>query len=147
MVYLMPRLPPRHILVTFPPEQRAHWMSAQRLLFSRRYRAALLDYLLGNGETGLSNAYELGRSAIDEEYGLLRILRTHQRVLNGVLASIHSVDEGLKHVRAAEEFLMETLSPFEMTHRGYVAMLEGDHRQGRASVADVRKARNLPPAS
>ena len=50
-------------------------MSAQTVLFSRRYRAALLDYLLGSGETGLSHAYDLGRTAIDEGLGLLQILR------------------------------------------------------------------------
>ena len=99
-------------------------MSAQRLLFSRRYRAALLDYLLGNGETGLSNAYDLGRSAIDEDFGLLQILRAHQRAVNAVLESTHNTNDSLKRLKDAEAFLMETLSPFEMTYRGYVALLE-----------------------
>jgi len=118
-------------------------MSAERLLFSRRYRAALLDYLLGNGETGLSTAYDLGRSAIDEDLGLLQILRAHQRAVNGVLETTHNIGDSMKRLRAAEEFLMETLSPFEMTYRGYVALLEGDHgRHGeRDRAADGRKAR------
>jgi len=103
-------------------------MSAQRRLFSRRYRAALLDYLLGNGEKGLAAAYDLGRSAIEEDLGLLQILRAHQRAVNGVLEATTNSGEGLRRLKAAEEFLMETLSPFEMTHRGYVAMLESDHR-------------------
>jgi phosphoserine phosphatase RsbU-like protein len=109
-----------------PPRDTELIVSAQRLLFSRRYRAALLDYLLGNGETGLSNAYDLGRSAIDEDFGLLQILRAHQRAVNAVLESTHTVPESLKRLRAAEDFLMETLSPFEMTYRGYVALIEGD---------------------
>jgi|SRR5689334_4724711 len=98
-------------------------MSGQRQLFSRRYRAALLDYLLGNGEAGLSNAYEIGRSAMDEDLGLLQILRAHQRVVNSVLESTQNVTESLKLLKAAEEFLMETLSPFEMACRGYVALI------------------------
>ena len=102
-------------------------MTTERQLFSRRYRAALLDYLLGNGETGLSTAYDLGRSAIDEDLGLLQILRAHQRAVNSVLETTHNIGDSLKRLRAAEEFLMETLSPFEMTYRGYVALLEGDH--------------------
>jgi hypothetical protein len=101
-------------------------MSAQRLLFSRRYRAALLDYLLGNGETGLATAYDLGRSAIDEDFGLLQILRAHQRAINAVLESTHNVPDSLKRLRAAEDFLMETLSPFEMTYRGYVDLLDSE---------------------
>ena len=39
--------------------------------FSRQYRAALLDYLLGSGELGRERAYELGRRAVDLEIGLL----------------------------------------------------------------------------
>ena len=119
-------------------------MSAQRLLFARRYRAALLDYLLGNGETGLSNAYDLGRTALEEEFGLLQILRTHQRVVNRVLESTDSVPDSLKRLRDAEDFLMETLSPFEMTYRGYVALLDRDHGQAGAEHADRRRIRRRP---
>lgn len=107
-------------------------MCADRLLFSRRYRAALLDYLVGNGEAGLSTAYELGRSAIDEDLGLLQIVRAHQRAVNAVMESTHDIGDGLKQLKAAEEFLMETLSPFEMTYRGYVALLDG--RKARRRV-------------
>src|SRR5688572_22920808 len=104
-------------------------MSADRLLFSRRYRAALLDYLLGNGEAGLSTAYDLGRSAIDEDLGLLPILRAHQRAVNAILETAQNLSDSLKRLRAAEEFLMETLSPFEMTYRGYLALLDNDQRR------------------
>jgi hypothetical protein len=110
-------------------------------LFSRRYRAALLDYLLGNGETGLSNAYDLGRSAIDEDFGLLQILRAHQRAVNAVLESTQNVPDSLKRLRAAEDFLMETLSPFEMTYRGYVDLLEGDRAKLPERPVDRRKVR------
>ena len=115
-------------------------MCAQRLLFSRRYRAALLDYLLGNGETGLANAYDLGRTAIDEDFGLLQILRAHQRALNTVLESTNSVPDSLRRLRAAEDFLMETLSPFEMTYRGYVALIEGEVAKSARRI-DRRKLR------
>lgn len=104
-------------------------MPGRRLLFSRRYKAALLDYLLGNGEAGLQNAYELGRTAIDENFGLLQILRAHQRAVEGVLQSAVSINDSRQRIKAAETFLMETLSPFEMTYRGYVSML--NHERGR----------------
>ena len=98
-------------------------MSGRTVLFSRRYRAALLDYLLGSGETGLSRAYDLGRTAIDEGLGLLPVLRAHQRAVNAVLESSHSMDESLNRLRVAQDFLVEALSPFEMTYRGYLALL------------------------
>ena len=117
-------------------------MCADRMMFSRRYRAALLDYLLGNGEAGLSTAYELGRSAIDEDLGLLQIVRAHHRAVNDVIESTHNVGDSLKRLKAADEFLMETLSPFEMTYRGYVALLHGNHGTPPARPrADSRKAR------
>src|SRR5687768_6080191 len=118
-------------------------MSAQRLLFSRRYRAALLDYLLGNGVTGLANAYDLGRSAIDEELGLLQILRAHQRAINADLESTNNVPDSLKRLRAAEDFLIETLSPFEMTYRGYVDMLDNERATPRPRY--LRERRKASP--
>lgn len=117
-------------------------MPAQRLLFSRRYRAALLDYLLGSGEAGLATAYDLGRSAIDEDFGLLQILRAHQRAISTVLEATNNVPDSLKRLRAAEDFLMETLSPFEMTYRGYVAMLDNERPTPRPR--NNRERRNLP---
>jgi hypothetical protein len=92
-------------------------------LFVRRYRAALLDYLLGSGEAGLVRAYDLGRTALNERYSLLDILQVHQKSLNAVLESTQSVDEGLRRLKAAERFLMETLSPFEMAYLGYVELV------------------------
>lgn len=104
---------------------RSHEMcAAQRALFSRRYRAALLDYLLGSGEAGLLRAYDLGRHAVDEGLGLLPVLRAHQEAIHAMLDSTLTVHESLRRLKAAEDFLMEMLSPFEMTYRGYVALLE-----------------------
>lgn len=106
-------------------------MVRQTVLFSRRYRAALLDYLLGSGETGLSRAYDLGRTALEKGLGPLQILGAHQKALNAVLESSHTVNDSLRSLKAAEAFLMESLSPFEMTYRGYVASLEDDRTTGR----------------
>ena len=100
-------------------------MAAQRMLFARRYRAALLDYLLGSDEAGLVRAYELGRAAMREGMGLLEILRIHQATTQTIVGSTRDVDVTLKTLDAAGEFLMETLSPFEMAYRGYVASQEG----------------------
>jgi len=100
-------------------------MGVPRVLFCRRYRAALLDYLLGSGETGLARAHDLGRHAIEDGLGLMQILRAHQQAMNAVLESTHSMKENVNALKAAEDFLIETLSPFEMTYRGYLALLDG----------------------
>ena len=115
-------------------------MAAKTVLFARRYRAALLDYLLGSSETGLARAYDLGRSAVDEGMGPLQILQAHQKATNAVLESARSVSEGLRRLAEAESFLMEALSPFEITRRGYVALLESD-RDPRDQAHDGRGTR------
>jgi hypothetical protein len=117
-------------------------MGTQTALFSRRYRAALLDYLLGSGERGLSRAYDLGRTAIDTRIGLLSILRAHQKALNAVLESAPSANESLRRLKAAEDFLVEALSPFEMIYRGYVALLEGPNSKRREGPS--RRRRSAP---
>jgi len=94
-------------------------------LYARRYRAALLDYLLGSDEDGLVRAYDLGRKAIADGLGLLEILRAHQRALSAIVEPTHTAGEIFKRLQASWEFLTEVLSPFEMTNRGYVALLEG----------------------
>jgi hypothetical protein len=102
-------------------------MGRQALLFSRQYRAALLDYLLGSSESGRERAYELGRQAVERGLGLLQILRVHQQAVNSILESTRAVKEDLRRLKESEEFLMETLSPFEMTYRGYMDLLDYAH--------------------
>jgi hypothetical protein len=98
-------------------------MRARPTLFSRRYRAALLDYLLSGSEAELARAYDLGRMAINEGLGLLLVLKTHQHEVGALIESAPDHDRGLRRLNLAQAFLMETLSVFEMTHRGYVALI------------------------
>ena len=116
-------------------------MAAQRMLFARRYRAALLDYLLGSDEAGLVRAYDLGRAAMREGLGLLEILRVHHSTTRTIVGSARDVDAVLKTLDTAGEFLMEAVSPFEMAYRGYVASLEGVHVAENAE-AHRRRDRN-----
>jgi hypothetical protein len=121
------------------------------LLFARLYRAALLGYLLSGGETQRARAYDLGRTAIDEGFSLLDILRTHFRAVNTLLEATPDTRRGLARLKAAEDFLLEALSPFEMACRGYVALLPSRFdgppappvRRGRRrrSVRDLRAGR------
>jgi hypothetical protein len=116
-------------------------MAAPKALFVRRYRAALLDYLLGSDEAGLVRAYELGRIALEEGLGPLEILRTHQRAAQVILMSTQSADLARQRVVAAGEFLMETFSPFEMTYRGYVSMLDANRLEPGRSHPKRRASR------
>jgi len=111
-------------------------VAAQTIRFTRRYRAALLDYLLGSGEVGLARAYELGRAALAQHLGLLQILRSHQKAMAAVLESSRTVNESLRRLQSAEEFLIETLSPYEMTCRGYLTLIERQHSAHDAAAPE-----------
>ncbi|HEX4834887.1 MAG TPA: PAS domain S-box protein [bacterium] len=81
-----------------------------------RYTAALKDYLLGRGEASLQHAYELGRSALSDGLGVLEMVAIHHQAMVRILTTNGDLRGALT---AAGQFLAESLSPFEMTHRGY----------------------------
>ena len=112
-------------------------MGTQRVRFARQYRAALLDYLLGSGESGLERACRLGRRAIELDVGLLELLRVHQNSVNAVLESTTPVAESLQKLEAADEFLMETVSLFEMAYRGYLDLVEDERGRSRPEAKQV----------
>lgn len=103
------------------------------MLYSRRYRAALLDYLLSADESGRGRAYELGRLAVHDNLGLLQILKVHQQALDSILESTSTALYRLRQLRASQEFLTESLSAFEMTYRGYLDLLQA-HPDGPSHV-------------
>ena len=83
------------------------------------YHAALLDYLLRNDESGLANAYDLGRSGLDAGCGLMQILHVHEKAL-GIILDSTPVDHDIRHrVDASAQFLHEALSAYEMASSGY----------------------------
>lgn len=95
--------------------------------FRRDYTPPFLAYLAREDEAGLRNAYELGRRAVSREIGLLGLVDVHQRVFLDVLATARTVEAATGTARAAAAFLLEALSPFEMTQRGFMV---GEARVG-----------------
>jgi len=88
------------------------------------YQAALLDYLLRNDESGLTHAYDLGRTSFDAGCGLLQILHVHEKALGIILDSAPIDDEIRRRVNASAKFLTEALSPFAMATHGYRDLLK-----------------------
>ena len=86
--------------------------------FDRLYGAALETYLRRRDEEALSVAYELGRRAMVDGFGVLDMATVHRGALAIVLP--HAKGGQTATVAAAEDFFRELLSPFEMMFRGYV---------------------------
>jgi signal transduction histidine kinase len=74
----------------------------------------LKEYLSHGGEGHLLGAYDLGRKALADGMGLLDITYAHQAALPLVLQK-EGEDRVLLLVRAANRFLDEALSPFEVS--------------------------------
>ncbi len=86
---------------------------------SRRYAGALREYLAEGHEAVLQHAYELGRSAIGGGLGVLDMAVMHQQAIEDVLLASATAEERRQQLKASETFLLEALSPFEVTHRGF----------------------------
>jgi signal transduction histidine kinase len=85
--------------------------------FGRSYQDALQSYLRDQGEEHLHRAYEMGRDALVGGLGVLEVAAWHNQALRRLLAIEEAADRS-QACEAAGRFLAESLSPFEMSHRG-----------------------------
>ena len=97
-----------------------------------QYTRTLQDYLAEAGETNLHHAYELGRRALAEGFGILEMASLHHHALATVAVSVRAPEEMRNLSKSAENFFAEALSPFEMAHRGFreanIALLQSEER-------------------
>jgi signal transduction histidine kinase len=119
------RRPPRSIAalsrewtVTVPAPEIANVRDAYRELLEW-YTRALYDYMAGSGEEALHRAYELSRKAIADDLGLLEMAAVHHEAILRVMPRPLTAEERSRTVRMLENFFVESLSPFEMTHRAF----------------------------
>jgi light-regulated signal transduction histidine kinase (bacteriophytochrome) len=89
------------------------------------YAEILRAHLAGGGEATLARAYELGRTAAASGVGIVELVAVHGRAVRAVLGAAAPPPE-------IDQLLVEALSPFEMTHRGFReanARLEAANRE------------------
>src|SRR3974377_1390939 len=86
---------------------------------ARRYTAALQKFSREEHEAVLAQAYGLGRAAIAHGFGVLDMARVHQASLCELLAKPNRARPHARTLFTAEEFFLQTLAPFEATHRGF----------------------------
>ncbi len=86
---------------------------------SKKYLAALRDYLAQQQEATLQRAHEMARQAMAQGLGVLEMARIHQEALSTIPPASARPETNPWASEAAETFFLETLSPFEATHRGF----------------------------
>ncbi len=79
------------------------------------YRFALSEYLRLPSEESLTLAYDLGRLALAHGLGVVDWATVHDEALVGLAEASFGAEE----LARAGAFFRESLSPFEMTQRGY----------------------------
>ena len=84
-----------------------------------QYTAALRDSIAGMGESSLQQAYELGRRALADGLGVLDMAAMYHKALAAGLPRDSTPEETALMLEAGAGFFAESLSPFEMTHRGF----------------------------
>jgi len=87
-------------------------------LLAQEYATALRAYVSGGSEAALTRAYELGRKAASGGLGILDLALVHHEALLG-MPPRGAGDRPAMGMAA--QFLVESLSPFEMTLRSYRA--------------------------
>src|SRR5688572_5603083 len=96
-------------------------MKNQLNKFSQQYAEALRSYLKKEREAALHQAYELGCRAVARGLGVLDMARIHQHTLEKVVVPALAPANQEHTLRASETFFLESLSPCEVTHRGFRA--------------------------
>jgi signal transduction histidine kinase len=102
------------------------------------YLQGLARYLASADEAALTGAYELGRRALNQGFGLIDWATLH----DDTVAALQLVDGGPDALARAAQFFRESLSPYEMTQRGYVetnSWLERLNLELRNEIAQKEK--------
>lgn len=94
-------------------------MSSDLSRLARRYSSTLQKFSVHEEEAVLAQAYGLGREAIKGGFGVLDLARVHQASLGKLLRQPLPADQQNRALGTAESFFLETLAPFEATHRGF----------------------------
>src|SRR5690242_8339956 len=86
---------------------------------AQRYAMQLRNYLAREQEAGLEAAYELGRAAMAADFGVLDMARIHLDAREKLLAEDAAGENRERIAKLGGAFFLQSLSPFEATHRGF----------------------------
>ena len=115
--------------------------------FRAAYASALEKYVNEASEDSLRAAYELGRDAVSRQLSVLDLAVTHQEALLPALLGASAPAELERVASAAGDFFLESLSSFEMVHRGLGEAREAARSQRRQAEMSRQLSSFLADAS
>jgi hypothetical protein len=115
--------------------------------FRAAYASALGDYLGEPSERLLRTAYELGREAVSRRLSVLDLVLAHQEALEAIVRLAPERLDAGRVTQAGGDFLLESLSSFEMLQRGLGEAREAARLERRQSELSRRLSTFLADAS
>ncbi len=103
------------------------------------YTLAMRRYLKNRDESSLELAYVLGRRALQEGWGVVEIADLFGEAIPRLLEDASSPAECASIVEKLSQFFIESLSPFEMTHRGYRDAQTALHRLNETLEGEAKR--------
>lgn len=103
------------------------------------YRSALAEYLLSRSEAALGRAYEIGRESLQSGVSLVELSAVHHAALAEVLHAGAPDAAPSAVLEAAAEFLANSLSPYEMAHRGFQDAVAALRRMNETLEEQIRR--------
>jgi two-component system, NarL family, sensor histidine kinase UhpB len=102
------------------------------------YRAALGEYLSDGSEVTRGQAYDLGRAFLKDGVSLVELATIHHSALGKILRLDSSRTTNDDLFRAAE-FLSESLSSYEMAHRGFQEAVSALRRMNEVLEEEIKR--------
>ncbi len=105
----------------------------------RVYAKALEEYLSMGGEDALRRGYEIGRTALAEGKGLLAMSSMHHAAMARALPDMSSATSIALNLGRAREFYSESLSAYEIAHRGFQDATSALHRLNETLEQEIQR--------
>jgi signal transduction histidine kinase len=111
----------------------------QAQAFQEAYRKSLSEYLRGPSEEALRHAYELGRRAVSDEKSLLELVSTYHEAVGSAVLKAQAPKEAGELLGLGCEYLMESVSPYEMAHRGFQDAVKALRRLNEVLEEEIKR--------
>ncbi len=103
------------------------------------YEQALQECLSGAGESALRRAYDLGRKSVAQDLGILDLVSVHAEACKSLLRRAGVEQATIGKIESMHGFLMESLSPFEITHRSFRESNAALHRLNETLEEETKR--------
>jgi signal transduction histidine kinase len=107
--------------------------------FGEKYRSAFQAFAVSNSEEGLIHAYDLGRGGLEAGKSLLEIASLHHEAVRELFNENSGAERRAKFLQASAAFLGESLSPYEMAHRGFQDAVKALRRLNETLEEEIKR--------